>query len=101
MINPPLCPLCGRRASERRGAPTTYSMFREHSLCPSPFHDAGDWGPTLLEALDSLRDGYLPMMRMAINADDPKAELVMRVKEMIEAIDKAAVAVEGKEGKDA
>jgi hypothetical protein len=46
-MTPPTCPLCHRRASERvyRGDLTGLVD------CLSPFHDAGDWGPALLEAL--------------------------------------------------
>ena len=49
-MTPPLCPTCGRRASQR--ANYFPSMGRGGFIeCPSPFHDAGDWGPALLEAL--------------------------------------------------
>jgi len=49
-MTPPLCPACGRRASQR--ANYFPSMGRGGFIeCRSPFHDAGDWGPTLLEAI--------------------------------------------------
>jgi len=50
---PPLCPACGRRASQR--ANYFPSMGRGGFIeCRSPFHDAGDWGPALLEAGEKL-----------------------------------------------
>ena len=52
---PPLCPTCGRRASQR--ANYFPSMGRGGFIeCRSPFHDAGDWGLALLEAGKELRE---------------------------------------------
>ena len=55
-MTPPFCPTCGRRGSEREvcvpGTPP-YDDEMHGEVCPSPFHDAGDWGPALLEALKS------------------------------------------------
>ena len=48
----PLCPVCGRRASMRQG----YVRADDKMVCASPFHDAGDWGPALLEACKELCD---------------------------------------------
>jgi hypothetical protein len=49
----PLCPTCGRRGSEREvcvpGTPP-YDDEMHGEVCPSPFHDAADYGPVLLEA---------------------------------------------------
>ena len=56
---PPLCPLCGRRASIRWWP----NPIRQASECPSSFHDAGDWGPVLLEACKELRDALAAAMR--------------------------------------
>jgi hypothetical protein len=59
-MTPPLCPLCHRRASERME--WVFGMYPEEKhlvRCPSPFHDAGDWGPALLEALTEARDEIL------------------------------------------
>jgi hypothetical protein len=52
-LTPPLCPLCGRRASERIGVVPPSPFLRE---CLDPLHDAGDWGPALLEACKELRE---------------------------------------------
>ena len=50
-MTPPLCPACGRRASQR--ANYFPSMGRGGFIeCRSPFHDAGDWGPKLFGAVD-------------------------------------------------
>ena len=46
-MTPPPCPTCGRRASRRTG----YVRTTDKMACIDPFHDAGDWGPALLEAL--------------------------------------------------
>ena len=57
---PPLCPVCHRRASERRGWASRPGYKSKHvrvlGHCLSPFHDAGDWGPALLEACKELCD---------------------------------------------
>lgn len=55
----PLCPVCGRRASMRQG----YVRADDKMVCASPFHDAGDWGPALLEACKELRDALAAAMR--------------------------------------
>jgi Ethanolamine utilization protein EutJ (predicted chaperonin) len=58
METPPLCSLCGRRASERtafvKSELTGYPPVMV--VCASPFHDAGDWGPALRGALTDLMD---------------------------------------------
>jgi len=46
-MTPPPCPTCGRRASRRTG----YVRTTDKMACVDPFHDAGDWGPALLEAI--------------------------------------------------
>ena len=55
-MTPPLCPVCGRRASERRGWASRPGYKSKHvrvlGHCISPFHDAGDWGPKLFGAVD-------------------------------------------------
>jgi hypothetical protein len=64
---PPLCPVCHRRASERRGWASRPGYKSKHvrvlGHCLSPFHDAGDWGPALLEACKELRDALAAAMR--------------------------------------
>ena len=64
---PPLCPVCHRRASERRGWASRPGYKSKHvrvlGHCLSPFHDAGDWGPVLLEACKELRDALAAAMR--------------------------------------
>jgi hypothetical protein len=50
-MTPPLCPACGRRASERySGRVVEYDRLTGDVLgaCTSPFHDAADYGPMLL-----------------------------------------------------
>jgi len=55
-MTPPLCPTCGRRASERfHWELDTVIAPGWDKPCPSPFHDAGDWGPALLECAFRLR----------------------------------------------
>ena len=47
-MTPPLCPICGRLGSMR----FTGSVMNSggYEICSSPFHDAADYGPMLLEA---------------------------------------------------
>jgi hypothetical protein len=83
-MTPPLCPLCGKRASERtafvKSELTGYPPVMV--VCASPFHDAGDWGPELLEALREARDEIL------VSAGDEA---------IVTTIDGLCAAVEGKE----
>ena len=83
-MTPPPCPTCGRRASRRTG----YVRTTDKMACIDPFHDAGDWGPTLLEvgkrlvtALDIYRG--LPLDRGMRHAKaDAGREVAMRTEKM-------------------
>jgi hypothetical protein len=105
-MTPPTCPLCHRRASERYGWICSMKTAdgTPHTYCTTPclsyFHDAGDWGPALLEAVncwlsklhdeDMYRGWFLRLVIQSI-VDNPVAW-------MKEAI--LLTAVEGKEDGD-
>ena len=99
-MTPPLCPTCGRRGSEREvcvpGTPP-YDDEMHGEVCPSPFHDAGDWGPALLEAAKDV----LAVLELGVDPGphhmdtlDGRAAWIDRMKP---ARERLRAAVEGKE----
>jgi hypothetical protein len=56
----PLCPLCGRRASERIGVHTSIRHGRTVRIpsapCPSPFHDRADHAEEAFDLVSEMAD---------------------------------------------
>jgi len=90
---PPLCPTCGRRASQR--ANYFPSMGRGGFIeCRSPFHDAGDWGPEMLDAL-KLATNWAKMFLMGCTIHESQE---LSCQEDVQRIDDLLAAVEGRKG---
>jgi hypothetical protein len=98
-LTPPTCPLCRRRASERfHWELDTVIAPGWDKPCLSPFHDAGDWGPALLEEIKTLADGL--RSRCAADGSAYECGLQNQAQSVARLLLDIIAAVEGKEDGD-